>query len=83
MYWSRKVVDGITDFAEVVDELDQVRKTSVDYYAVIRTLYRQKRQSEVNNGDFIDIPAIPELGYELDPGEKDHPLAGSALCVGK
>jgi phospholipid-binding lipoprotein MlaA len=27
-----------------------VRATSVDYYATIRSLYRQNRENEINNG---------------------------------
>jgi phospholipid-binding lipoprotein MlaA len=67
LYWSRKAVDGISEYSSVVDELDQVRKTSVDYYAVIRSLYRQKRKSEISNGNIIDIPTIPDLGHSIDP----------------
>ena len=66
LYWSRKAVDGVSEYSGVVDELDQVRKTSVDYYAVIRSLYRQKRKSEISNGDLIDFPVIPDFGHKLD-----------------
>ena len=62
-----------TNYAEHVDDLDQMRKTSVDYYAVIRSLYRQKRKSEISNGNLIEIPAIPDLGYNLGPEEYGAP----------
>ncbi len=75
LYWSKKVIDGISEYADVVDELDQMKKTSVDYYAVIRSLYRQKRNSEISNGELIDIPAIPDLGYDFEPGKPREPIA--------
>ncbi len=76
LYWSEKVVDGVSEYSGVVDELEQMRKTSIDYYAVIRSLYRQKRASEIKNGEIIDIPTIPDLSYDLEPVRKNHPLAG-------
>lgn len=68
---------GIDEFAGVVDELKQIKKTSVDYYAAIRSLYRQKRKSEISNGDDIELPPIPNLGYDIDPEEFDQSIAGA------
>ena len=69
-------VRGIDEYAGIVDELNQVKKTSVDYYAAIRSLYRQKRKTEINNGSILDLPPIPELGYDFTSEELDQPLAG-------
>ena len=65
--WSLKATGGISEYAEVIDELGQIKKTSVDYYAAIRSLYRQKRKSEIRNGEQLDLPPIPDLGYDLTP----------------
>ena len=65
--WSLKVTGGISEYAGVVNELGQIKKTSIDYYAAIRSLYRQKRKSEIHNGEQLELPAIPDLGYELSP----------------
>ena len=54
------------------NELDQIKKTSVDYYAAIRSMYRQKRSAEIRNGAESDLPPIPDLGYDLD-GTNDSP----------
>lgn len=64
--WARTVVNGVNEYAGVVDELDQVRKTSVDYYAAIRSMYRQKRAAEIRNGAQADLPPIPDLTYEFE-----------------
>lgn len=58
-------VDGLLEFADVVEELDQIKKTSVDYYAAIRSLYRQKRKAEISNGQNLDLPPIPDLAPEI------------------
>ncbi|MAO55226.1 MAG: hypothetical protein CMM61_05985 [Rhodospirillaceae bacterium] len=59
------LVDGFLEYADVVEELDQIRKTSVDYYAAIRSLYRQKRNAEISNGQNLDLPPIPDLSPEI------------------
>ena len=69
-------VRGVDEYAGIVEELNQVKKTSVDYYAAIRSLYRQKRKTEINNGSVLDLPPIPELGYDTAPEDLDQPLAG-------
>ena len=74
--YSKQVLGGVDEFSGVVDELRQIRKTSVDYYAAIRSLYRQKRRSEISNGQTLDLPPIPSLGYDLTPEDIEQPLAG-------
>jgi phospholipid-binding lipoprotein MlaA len=46
----RSVVDGIDKRAGVIDELDAIEKTSLDFYAQIRSLSRQNRAKELNHG---------------------------------
>jgi phospholipid-binding lipoprotein MlaA len=44
------VVDGMDTRARNLKTLDEIRKGSLDYYATIRSLYRQRRNDEINNG---------------------------------
>jgi len=44
------VVDGLDTRARNLKTLDEIRKGSLDYYATIRSLYRQHRNDEINNG---------------------------------
>ena len=72
-------IDGFVEFAGVVDDLDQIKKTSVDYYAAIRSLYRQKRKAEISNGKNLDLPPIPDLAPEI---RSEHaPAADSVASV--
>ena len=77
--------EGLDEYAGIVDELNQVKKTSVDYYAAVRSLYRQKRKTEINNGSIFELPPIPDLSYgvtppdlsyDITPEDFDQPLAG-------
>ena len=74
--YSETGLSGVDEYAGVVDELEQIEKTSVDYYAAIRSLYRQKRKSEISNGENLDLPPIPNLSYDLVPEDFNQPLAG-------
>ncbi len=64
--WARTSVGGVDTYSGVVDELDQIRKTSIDFYAALRSMYRQKRAAEIRNGAGEDLPPIPDIDYELD-----------------
>ena len=43
------VLQGIDTRARNLKTLDEIRKGSLDYYATIRSLYRQRRNDEINN----------------------------------
>jgi len=74
--YSETAASGVDEFAGVVDELEQIEKTSVDYYAAIRSLYRQKRKSLISNGKALDLPPIPNLSYNIVPEDFGQSVAG-------
>ncbi|MBL6945424.1 MAG: VacJ family lipoprotein [Rhodospirillales bacterium] len=75
---ARLGVGGVDEYGGVMDELEQIKKTSVDYYAAIRSMYRQKRTAEIGNGDAVELPPIPDLGFDFDPSNPDDMGTGSA-----
>ena len=64
--------------AEVRPDLEKVRKTSVDYYAAIRSMYTQQRRADVLNGEQTTVPVIPDFS-SIDDGEA--PVAGTPGLV--
>jgi phospholipid-binding lipoprotein MlaA len=64
---ARTGVSAVSEFAGLTGELSQIKKTSVDYYAAIRSLYRQKRAAEISNGSEEDLPAIPNYDLNFGP----------------
>ncbi|MEE8393562.1 MAG: VacJ family lipoprotein [Rhodospirillales bacterium] len=64
--WARTGVSGVDMYAGLVDELDKIKETSIDYYAAIRSMYRQKRQSEISNQEDAGVPAVLELDYDFE-----------------
>lgn len=63
--WARVGTEGFTGYADIVDDLDALEETSVDFYAAVRSFYRQKRQADILNqdgagGNFeIELDEIP------------------------
>jgi phospholipid-binding lipoprotein MlaA len=64
------VVRGIDLRARNLDTLDAVRKDSIDFYASLRSLFRQNREAELR-GD--DAPAPAAAGLYDDPGDPSPP----------
>jgi phospholipid-binding lipoprotein MlaA len=83
--YSRTAVGGLHLYSGLIDELDEVKKTSVDYYATIRSLARQKRAAEVRNGKEADLLPIPDLGFDYDDFNDDlkQPAAAPAPSINK
>ena len=59
--------------ARYYDELEELEKSSLDYYAAIRSLYRQRRASEINNG--ANSANMPAPGISSAPGSGGYPGA--------
>ncbi|MDE2111222.1 MAG: VacJ family lipoprotein [Alphaproteobacteria bacterium] len=52
---------GILDlYSQNVDTLDQIERSSIDYYATMRSLYQQHRNAEIHHGQ-PDIQDTPDL----------------------
>lgn len=65
---TRFVVNGLDLRARNLDTLDEIERTSVDYYAALRSLYRQSRNNEIANGEINpdNLPDISDIDYEFD-----------------
>jgi phospholipid-binding lipoprotein MlaA len=57
-------VGGVDARANNLGVIDEIERSSVDFYASVRSLYRQNRESEINNGE-TNLDELPDLD-ELD-----------------
>jgi phospholipid-binding lipoprotein MlaA len=57
---TRLGVDMLDLRARNIDTLDEIEKSSLDYYASIRSLYRQTRENEIRNGA-TQVQDLPEF----------------------
>jgi phospholipid-binding lipoprotein MlaA len=67
----RKGLSGIDLRARNIETLDDIERSSIDYYAAIRSLYRQNRAAKIANGRAPATP-LPDLSseFEEDQGEE-------------
>jgi phospholipid-binding lipoprotein MlaA len=50
----------LDDRAANIDNIEQIERSSIDFYATTRSLYRQHRNAEIRNGA-PDMSAVPDL----------------------
>ena len=47
-----------------IETFDEIERTSIDFYATVRSLYRQQRMDEIRNGEPAEMPLMPEITVE-------------------
>lgn len=70
---SRTAVRGIDARAQHIGTIKELKRTSIDYYATLRSLYMQRRQSQIRNGSTPKLPSL-ELEEEDKPGDESKEL---------
>ncbi len=61
---ARTSVRGIDERETVIEPLDEIQKTSLDFYATLRSLYRQRRDDEIRNGRPAPVMTIPSISID-------------------
>lgn len=67
-------VDAVHLRSQAIEVLDDMKANSVDFYASMRSLYRQRRNAEILNGESNPDEDVPELDWDLPdtPISKDN-----------
>jgi phospholipid-binding lipoprotein MlaA len=76
--FARAGTEGIDARSRNIKTLADIERTSLDYYATIRSLYRQRRAAQIRH-EYTDIPnvspvqggddtAAPPISYQVAPG---------------
>jgi len=62
IYWSagREVAEAIDLRSRNIDNIESIERSSVDYYASLRSLYRQHRNNEIRDGK-PDVASLPDF----------------------
>jgi len=53
--------------SQLLEFMDDLEKTSLDFYAAIRSLYRQRRSDEISNGRGSANAPVPDLSRNIEP----------------
>lgn len=65
--WSRAITAGVDKRESYLDPLDEVERSSLDYYSALRALYRQRRDADIKNGPVNDKVPAPTLSSADEP----------------
>ena len=59
----RFMMDKVDTRAQLYDTIDDLERTSLDFYAAVRSLYRQRRKDEIHNGVPTAQQPLPQLSF--------------------
>lgn len=62
----RTAIRGVDERSRHIESLDEIEETSIDFYATIRSLYRQRRSDEIRDGAPPPTIPIPNISLEFD-----------------
>ena len=65
---ARRGVSGIDLRARNIENIEELKRDSIDFYARIRSIYMQRRIDEINNGERTDVYPAPGLSKDGDGG---------------
>ncbi len=72
--FARTAISGIDLRSRNIEALDDLKRDSIDFYARIRSLYRQKRANEIRNGEAPgDVPTPGLYSFDFDADVEDKP----------
>ena len=77
----RRIVGAVDFRARNFEAINELKETSVDYYARVRTIYKQRREAQINNGRSPAGASRPSSSGEFDqyvPGGQPAERRGTA-----
>ena len=69
---ARTVAEGIDTRARNIETIEDLKRDSIDFYARVRSLYRQSRVNDINNGEAPEDTPTPGL-YSFGIDSDDEP----------
>ena len=70
--YARFGVRAVDSRSRNIETLDEIESGSIDFYATIRSLYRQRRMDEIRNGEPQDMSMVPDIIFQEDDGAEDY-----------
>lgn len=69
IFWTKAGVNIVDIRSRNIETLDQLKRESLDFYSLIRSVYRQNRQNEIRNGKPLDDSPASERDRDVDRGK--------------
>ncbi len=74
----RSAVTGINSRARNMETIDELQRTSLDFYVAVRSLYRQRRADAIANGKASAAQPAPGMSFEPDQKKSKDQKSASA-----
>lgn len=68
-------VDGVDRRERNIETLDEIERGAIDFYATIRSLYRQRRDDEIRNGRPGSLTSRPDIRLDTRADDKPSRIA--------
>ena len=62
--WIRYGARAIDTRSRNIETLDEIERGAIDFYATVRSLYRQRRNDEISNGRPQNSVSMPEISWD-------------------
>tara|TARA_Y100001970_G_scaffold294289_1_gene449858 strand:- start:11904 stop:12728 length:825 start_codon:yes stop_codon:yes gene_type:complete len=78
----RAMATAVDKRARNFDQINDMEKNSLDFYSAVRSLYRQKRRDEINNGAPMENNSVPG-SLSVLPEDKPEDQQSEAAPIGQ
>lgn len=72
--WARAIGRGVDSRSRSLQALDEIERSAIDFYATVRSLYRQRRMDEIRNGEPGPTP-LPDITFDSDDDIQSKPVS--------
>ena len=64
---ARSTTNAVDRRSQILNEVDDLRRNSLDFYATVRSLHQQQRRAEINNNKAAAEPEFPDYSTPPKP----------------
>ncbi len=76
--WVRYGMRAIDTRSRNIETLDEIERGAIDFYATVRSLYRQRRADEILNGHPPQSVPMPEISWDEDEQVEENQVSAVA-----
>ena len=73
--WIRFGMRAIDTRSRNIETLDEIERGAIDFYATVRSLYRQRRNDEILNGRPQNAVSMPEISWDEDEEAEENQVS--------
>ena len=76
--WVRYGMRAIDTRSRNIETLDEIERGAIDFYATVRSLYRQRRNDEISNGRPQNSVSMPEISWDDEEEAEENQISAAS-----